>query len=174
MWDIFIYGVTVCRQSHVTRHTSHTPVAHNTSHVPLPRAERYHFEINTGVCSSVTLLLCTTRSKVTSNQEHVSWILNSVSLLEHTTQRKNVHHWYTTTWEQKKCRQCTEKDCYLLFTLFIHVYKHDQHPHQPLRGAPKASTIRSMVYLCCDMNMMGTPGIFLILLLKSLSQVATM
>ena len=31
----------------------------------------------------------------------------------------------------------------------------------------------SMAYLCEEMYMIGTPGIFLILLLRSLSQVAT-
>ena len=43
-------------------------------------------------------------------------------------------------------------------------------------GAPPiaASGSRSMEYLCSLMYMMGTPGTFLILLLRSRSQVATM
>jgi len=41
-------------------------------------------------------------------------------------------------------------------------------------GAPYASGILSMLYLWLLRNMMGTPGIFRILLLRSLSQVATM
>lgn len=39
---------------------------------------------------------------------------------------------------------------------------------------PKASGIRSMLYLRCEMNMMGTPGILRIRRFKSLSHVATM
>jgi hypothetical protein len=42
------------------------------------------------------------------------------------------------------------------------------------RGAPKASGILSMLYFRLATYMMGTPGIFLSLLFKSLSQVATM
>ena len=41
-------------------------------------------------------------------------------------------------------------------------------------GAPYASDILSMVYLWDIMYMIGTPGTFRILLLRSLSQVATM
>ena len=41
------------------------------------------------------------------------------------------------------------------------------------RGAPKASGIRSMVYLRFEMYMIGTPGTFRILRLRSRSQVAT-
>lgn len=40
-------------------------------------------------------------------------------------------------------------------------------------GAPYASAMRSMVYLCDMIYIIGTPGTFLILLLRSLSQVAT-
>jgi len=41
------------------------------------------------------------------------------------------------------------------------------------RGAPKASGMRSIVYRWLEMNIIGTPGIFLTLRLRSLSQVAT-
>lgn len=48
-----------------------------------------------------------------------------------------------------------------------------RHDTQDL-GAPKASGMRSMVNLRWEMYMMGTPGIFRMRRLRSLSQVATM
>jgi hypothetical protein len=54
--------------------------------------------------------------------------------------------------------------CYaMLWSVFFYVL-----------GAPNASGIRSMLNLRLLMYMIGTPGIFLIFLLRSLSQVATM
>jgi len=52
----------------------------------------------------------------------------------------------------------------------------EKYPKQllPQRGAPYASAILSMLYLCAEINMIGTPGTFRNRLLKSLSHVATM
>ena len=55
----------------------------------------------------------------------------------------------------------------------IHTHPPTHPPTTYKRGAPKASGILSIEYLRLATYIIGTPGIFLSLLLRSLSQVAT-